>query len=75
MLPTKILDNKTPHEMIYNVTLDYKFLKIYGCLCFPCLRDYNRHKLTMRSSPCTFIGYTQNQKGYKCLDKNGRVYV
>ena len=74
-LPTKVLNNKSPHEMIYSVRPKYGFLKAYGCLCFPCLRDYNNHKLSMRSSPCTFIGYAQNQKGYKCMDKNGKIYV
>ena len=47
--------------MIYSVRPEYGFLKAYGCLCFPCLRDYNRHKLSMRSTPCTFIRYAQNQ--------------
>lgn len=42
---------------------------------FPYTRPYNKHKLDFRSTPCTFLGYATNCKGYKCLDNNGRIYI
>jgi hypothetical protein len=51
-------------------------LKIFGCACWPHLRPYNKHKLSFRSKPCVFIGYSSLHKGYKCLDiDTGRVYI
>jgi hypothetical protein len=40
------------------------------------LRPYNSCKLEFRSKRCAFIGYSNLQKGYKCLDiSSGRVYI
>ena len=46
-----------------------------GCICYPNTRPYNRHKLNFISTECTFLGYNLNHKGYKCLDKNGKIFI
>lgn len=74
-MPSRKLKNKSPIELLYNTLPDYMSLRVFGCLCFPLLRPYNRHKLDFRSSPCTFLGYISNQKGYKCLTNEGRIIV
>lgn len=74
-LPTKALQFKSPLEVLFNIRPDYQSLKVFGCLCFPCLGPYNTHKLNFRSSPYAFLGYATNQKGYKCLDNNGRIFI
>lgn len=74
-LPTKALKLRCPMEVMFDTKPDYKSLKNFGCLCFPHLRPYNSHKIDFRSSLCTFLGYATNQKGYKCLDRNGRIYI
>ena len=51
----------------FNLTPDYKFLKTFGCECWPFLRPYNTHKLNYRSKSCVFIGYSKEHQGYKCL--------
>lgn len=61
--------------MLFNKQPSYQSFKIFDCLCFPCLRKYNAHKLNLRFSPCTFLGYTNNIKGYKCLDNKGRIFI
>ena len=48
---------------------------MFGCLCYPCLRPYTKHRLEYRSSPCTFLGYSCHHKGYKCLEAKGRIYI
>lgn len=75
MISTKVLENKTPIEKLVNKKPDYRSLKYFGCLCFPWLRPYNSHKLECRSSPCTFLGYTQDQNGYECLTNNSRIII
>ena len=73
---TPILNFQSPFEVLYNKIPDYKFLKSFGCLCYPFLRPYNSNKLEFRSSPCIFIGYSSKHKGYLCLHvPTNRVYV
>lgn len=74
-MPTSILENKSPFQILYNKILDYSFLKVFGCAVFPHLRDYNKHKLDFRSDKCIFLGYSTAHKGYKCLHKLGKVFV
>ena len=54
---------------------NYHFLKVFGCSCFPYLRDYSKHKLDFHSSKCIFIGYSLSHKGYRCLHSTGKVFV
>lgn len=44
-------------------------------MCFPNLRPYNTHKLQFKSIPCTFLGYSTNHKGYRCLSPSGRIFI
>lgn len=60
-------------ESLFQTKPHYPFLNVFGCLCFPYLRPYNNHKLSLRSSPCLFLGYSNLHKGYKCLDSSGRL--
>ena len=50
-------------------------LRVFGCACYPNTIPYNRHKLNFRSTQCTFLGYILNHKGYKCLDKIGKIFI
>ncbi|PKU63435.1 Retrovirus-related Pol polyprotein from transposon TNT 1-94 [Dendrobium catenatum] len=58
----------SPLQLLYNKQPDYKFLKIFGCACFPWIPPAQRHKLEPRSRQCIFLGYSSISKGYKCLD-------
>ena len=66
---------KTPYECLFHLLPDYHFLKTFGCVCFPFLRDYNHHKFDFHTSKCVFLGYNPLQKGYKCLHPSGKVYI
>lgn len=74
-LPTPSLQNVTPFQVLFKTSPDYKFLKTFGCSCFPYLRPYNSSKLQYRSSKCLFIGYSPKHKGYRCLHPTGRLYI
>ncbi|KAJ0701721.1 putative RNA-directed DNA polymerase [Helianthus annuus] len=75
-LPTKLLENKSPFELLFNQTPSYSNLRIFGCLVYPYLRDYTKNKLLPRSAPCIFIGYSPRYKGFRCLDPtSGRIYT
>jgi hypothetical protein len=44
------------------------FIDPFGCLVFPYLHDYAPHKLSPRSRPCVFLGYSMSHHGFRCLD-------
>ncbi|RVW98057.1 Retrovirus-related Pol polyprotein from transposon TNT 1-94 [Vitis vinifera] len=75
-MPSKVLQNASPYFALFKRNPDYKFLRVFGCLCYPFIRPYNNHKLQYRSLKCVFLGYSLHHKGYLCLDNlTGRVYV
>ncbi|MFS7952632.1 putative RNA-directed DNA polymerase [Helianthus anomalus] len=39
-VPTKVLDNKSPYEMLFSITPTYNNFRVFGCCVYPYLRDY-----------------------------------
>ena len=77
LLPYKALaDSKSPFEVLHHRRPDYRSLRIFGCACFPMLREYASNKLDPRSLKCIFLGYNEKFKGYRCLlPTTGRIYI
>ena len=74
-LPTLVLNHLSSFEVLHERQLDYNFLKVFGCACFPYLRPYNKHKLAFQTSKCLFLGYSPFHKGYRCMHPSRRVYI
>ncbi|GJT49205.1 ribonuclease H-like domain-containing protein [Tanacetum coccineum] len=66
ILPSTAINNEIPFTKLYNQTPTYEHLRVFGCLCYP-HADVS-HKLEPRSTPCIFLGYPANHRGYRCLD-------
>jgi len=77
LLPTTALaTNVSPHEALFGKTPNYSALRIFGCACFPTLRDYARTKFDPRSLKYIFLRYNEKYKGYRCFyPPTGRVYI
>ena len=74
-LPTSLLDGHSPFEKLFHKILNYSFLRVFGCECFPTLFNC-QHKLEPWSKYCVFLGYASHYKGYRCFDPTtGLVYV
>ena len=54
--PTKILDSKTPFEVLYGYKLEVGHLKIFGSKAFAHIPKDERRKLDAKSVKCTFLG-------------------
>ena len=67
-LPTKLLQNKSPYEILYLKQPTYSHLKSFGCLCFPIVLKTHKDKFEPRTIPHVFVGYPFNTKGYKVLN-------
>lgn len=61
-LPSKVISNKTPLEVLFHTKPNYDSLKVFRCSCFLNLRPYNSHKLEFRFEKCTFLGFNLNHK-------------
>lgn len=74
--PTAALTTHTsPYHALYNELPKYSILRTFGCLCFPHIRPYNQHKLQFRSTPCINLGISPMHRGYKCLSKEGHIFI
>ncbi|RDX65418.1 hypothetical protein CR513_55926, partial [Mucuna pruriens] len=73
-LLTSFLHFAIPYHKLFSQLLDYNFLKIFGCPCFPLLHPYNRNKLQFRSQECVFLRYSTSHKGYRCLSHDDMIF-
>lgn len=68
LLPhSSLTDHRSPFEILHNRSPPYASLKVFGCACYPTLRDYTRNKFDPRSLKCVLLGYNDKFKGYRCL--------
>lgn len=66
-IPSMLLDNKSPYEMLLKRVPDYSFLKSFGCLCYVSTLLKDRHKFSARADRYVFLGYPSGYKCYKVL--------
>ena len=59
---------KSSFKISFRSTSNHLHLHSFGCLCFPWLKPYTKHKLQPRSVPCIFVGYSASQYAFYCLD-------
>ena len=67
-LPTPVLGNKTPYEVLFHAPPTYDHLRVFGCLAFASNPQHSSDKFQPRGVTCTFLGYPSSQKGYKLLN-------
>ena len=68
IVPTKILKNQSPFEVLNKTKPRIDHLRVLGCLCYVLVPGEQRNKLDAKSTKEMFIGYSITQKGYKCYD-------
>ena len=73
-LPSVVLKNKSPLEIIYQRKIIFNHLRIFGCTCY--VHQNKRDKLDHTSIKAIFLGYSSKKKGYKCYDPiNKKLYI
>jgi len=66
MFLTPVLNDFSPHEMLYKTLQDFNQLKVFRSLCYATTLSTNRSKFDPRASKCIFIGFKKGTKGYIC---------
>ncbi|KAM0052273.1 putative RNA-directed DNA polymerase [Helianthus debilis subsp. tardiflorus] len=67
-LPSKVIQDKTPYELLYGQKPDYDHMRILGCLTYYWSIEMKGDKFEMRGRPGVFVGYPPGTKGYKIYD-------
>lgn len=71
-----LIKNQSPYKILFKHALDFSFLKLFGCLCYPYLRPYTTHKLNTRFEWCVFINYSLMHLGYWYLSLHlGKIFI
>nr|XP_009801332.1 PREDICTED: uncharacterized protein LOC104247084 [Nicotiana sylvestris] len=72
-IPSSVLANKSPYELLLSKTPSLTYLKVIGCLCFA--TNLTGHdKFAPRAVRLVFLGYAAHQKGYRLLDLENKVF-
>lgn len=75
ILPGKTRAYNSPLQILYQKDPSFSHLRVFGCLCFPLYPSTTIHKLQPRSTPCVFLGYPPNHRGYKCYDFSSKKII
>jgi hypothetical protein len=71
-LPTVVLGNKSPYELMHKTVPSLENLKVFGSLTYASTLQNHRTKLEPRSRKCIFLGYKQGVKGVVLYDLNSK---
>ncbi|CAN1312477.1 Retrovirus-related Pol polyprotein from transposon TNT 1-94 [Linum perenne] len=75
-LPTPILLDKTPIEVLTSEKASYDHLRVFGCLVYSAIVHPGGLKFDSRASTCVFLGYPAHTKGYYLYNThNNQVIV
>ena len=73
--PTKVLDGRTPHELLFGKKPSYDHLRVFGSACYTHLRSRDKDKFGPRSRNCVFMGYPFGKKGWKVFDLDTEEFL
>lgn len=75
ILPSVAINNDIPCTQLFETVPNYHHLRTSGCMCYPNLLPTSVHKFSQRSTPCVFIDYSTDHRGYRCLDLHTRRII
>ena len=68
IMPSSLLQSKSPFEFLYNKVPSYSHLRSFGCLCYAFTFISTRDKFPPQFRARVFFGYPLGMKAYKIFD-------
>ena len=68
LTPTVALDSEVPDKIWFGKNVSYGHLHVFGCKAFVHVPKDERSKLDAKTRQCIFIGYGQDEFGYRLYD-------
>ena len=66
--PTVALNGDVPDRVWSGKNVSYDHLKVFGCKAFVHVPKDERSKLDVKTRQCIFVGYGQDEFGYRFFD-------
>jgi len=69
---TMAVHGMTPEEKFTGKKPDVSHLRVFGYIAYVHVPDEKKSKLDLKAEKCIFIGYSSEQKGYRCFNPSIR---
>ena len=73
--PSVPLDGDVPQRAWTGKEVSYKHLRVFGCLAYVHIARDQRSKLDSKTKPCIFLGYSEDEFGYRLWDLKDKKVV
>ncbi|XP_025692771.1 uncharacterized protein [Arachis hypogaea] len=73
--PSPLLKMKSPFELLFEKSPNYKAMKIFGCLAYATTNTSSRLKFDPRADTTVFFGYPLGYKGYKLYNLRTKQFL
>ncbi|BBH04062.1 Toll-Interleukin-Resistance domain family protein [Prunus dulcis] len=73
--PSVPLEHRIPEEVWSGKEIKLSHLKVFGCVAYVHISDQGRNKLDPKSKKCTFIGYGEDEFGYRIWDNENKKVI
>ena len=73
--PAVALNSEVPNKIWFGKNVKYDHLRVFGCKSFVHVPKDERSNLDAKSRPCIFIGYGEDEFGYRFYDPTEKKLV
>ena len=75
-IQNRIKDKVSAHELYFGTKPNLRHLRVFGSIAYVHVQKEKQRKLDAKAKKCILVGYSDEQKGYKCYNprtKQARV--
>ena len=66
-------DKVSTHELYFGMKPKLRHLRVFGSIAYVHIPKEKQRKLDAKAKKCILVGYSDEQKGYKCWKWGGRL--
>ena len=73
--PSVPLEHRIPEEVWSGKEVKLSHLRVFGCVAYVHISDHGRNKLDPKSKKCIFLGYGEDEFGYRLWDDENKKMI